>query len=179
MRFILIAAHMVLMASVVSGADDENPFRKAKVGDWTEYKMTGPNVSGSTKMTIVGKDEKEVAYEITSKFAAFGQETVGPVQKIKVDLTKSYDPVVAANLSQNNTKIEKVGEGNEKLKVAGKEIETKWTKMKTTTTVNDMQIVSEYTMWISKDVPVSGLVKMETSTMGTATKLELVGSGNK
>ena len=178
MRFILIAAQMALMVSVVYGADEENPFRKAKVGDWAEYKMTGPNISGSTKMTIVGKDEKEVAYEITSKFSAFGQETVGPVQKIKVDLTKSYDPVVAANLQQNNTKIEKVGEGNEKLKVAGKEIETKWTKTKATTTVNDMQIISEYTMWFYKDIPISGMVKMETSTMGTITKVELVASGN-
>jgi hypothetical protein len=179
MRFILIAAQLACFGSFVYGADDENPFRKAKVGDWAEYKMTGPNVAGATRMVITAKSDQEVTYEVTSKFTAFGQETVGPVQTIKVDLTKPYDAISAANLQQNNTKSEKIGEGTEKIKVGGKEVETKWTKMKYTTTVNGMMIVSEYQMWLSKEVPVTGMVKMETSTLGTATKVELVASGSK
>ena len=184
MRSILSAALLVSLASIACAADDENPFKKAKVGDWAEYKMTGPNVAGTTKMTIVAKDDKEVTYEVTSKFSAFGQETVAPAQKIKVDLTKSYDPVIAANLKQNNTKIEKLGEGSEKVKAGGKEIDAKWTKQRATTTVNDMKIVSDTKMWFSKDVPVSGMVKMESTTTvpgmpGTTTTVELVNSGSK
>ena len=130
-------------------------------------------------MAITAKSDEEVTYEVTSKFTAFGQETVGPVQTIKVDLTKPYDAIVAANQQQNKTKAEKIGEGTEKLKVGGKDVEAKWTKTKYTTTVNDMTIVSEYQMWFSKDVPVSGMVKMETTTFGSTTKVELVASGSK
>lgn len=178
MRSALSAILLIGLASVAYGADD-NPFRKAKVGDWAEYKMTGPNVAGTTKMTIVAKDDKEVTYEVTAKFSAFGRETTAPVQKIKVDLTKSYDPVMAANLKQNNVKIEKVGEGSEKIQAAGKEFDAKWTKLKATTTVNNVPIVSEFKMWFSKDVPVSGLIKMESTTAAFTTTVELVGSGSK
>ena len=184
MRIALPFVLLLCLSSIVHAADDENPFHKAKLGDWAEYKMTGPNVAGTTKMVIVAKDDKEVTYEITSKFSAFGQETVAPAQKIKVDLTKSYDPIIAANLKQNNTKVEKLGEGSEKVKAAGKEIETKWTKQRATTTVNDMKIVTDTKMWFSKDVPVSGMVKMESTTTvpgmpGTSTTVELVKSGSK
>jgi hypothetical protein len=130
-------------------------------------------------MKIIAKDEKEVTYEVTSKFSAFGHETAAPAQKIKVDLTKSYDPIISANLKQNNTKIEKIGSGSEKVKVGGKEIETKWTKQRATTTVNDMKVVTETKMWTSKDEPVSGLVKMESTTMGSTSTVELVNSGSK
>jgi hypothetical protein len=179
MRFILCATLLVSLASIAYGADDENLFRTAKLGDWAEYKMTGGNVSGTTKMTIVAKDDKEVIYDVTSKFTAFGQETVAPAQTIKVDLTKSYDPIIAANLKQNNTKIEKIGGGSEKVKGGGKEIDTKWTKQRASTTVNNMTIVTDTKMWFSKDVPVSGLVKMESTTMGSTSTVELVNSGSK
>ena len=184
MRVILSTALLACLASAAYAADDENPFHKAKLGDWAEYTMSGPNVSGTTKMTITAKDDKEVTYEITSKFSAFGQETVAPVQKIKVDLSKSYDPVIAGNLKSNSTKIETLREGSEKVKVAGKEIDAKWTNQRATTTVNDMKIVTDTKMWLSKDVPVSGLVKMESTTTGvgsagTTSTVELVNSGSK
>ena len=179
MHVVLVTALLACVSSFAYGGDSENPFRKAKVGDWAEYKMTGANVAGTTKMTILTADDKEVTYEVTATFSAFGQTTAAPVQKIKVDLTKSYDPIVAANLAQNNVKVEKTDEGSEKIKAAGKELDTRWTRFKTTTTVNDTPIISEYRVWFSKDVPVSGLVKMESTTMGTATTVELVGSGGK
>ena len=163
------------------GADEENPLKKAKVGDWVEYKMTGTNnVAGKTKMVVIAKDDKEVTYEITGTFSFMGKETVAPVQKQTVDLTKPYDPAVAAaNLKATNTKIEKTGEGKEKLKVGEKEFDTKWTKLKSTTTVNNITIVSEYQMWFAANVPLSGLVRLDTTAPGVKTKLELVGSGSK
>jgi hypothetical protein len=184
MRFILPSVFLLALSSIAFGAETENPFLKAKVGDWTEYKMTGQGVAGTTKMVITAKDDKEVTYEVTSKFKAFGQETTAPPQKIKVDLTKSYDPDVAANLKNSNTKIEKFGEGSEKIKVGSKEFDTKWTKQRATTEVANMKIVTETKMWMCKDVPISGMVKMESTTTGTGgpdttTTVELTGSGSK
>jgi hypothetical protein len=169
---------LCLVPTALPAAED-NPFKKAKIGDWVEYKMTGPNVEGKTRMTIVAKDDKEVTYELVSTFAFMGKETAAPVQKVKVDLTKNYDPIVADNLKRTGTKIEKVGEGTETIKVGDKKYKTKWTRTKYTTTVNDITVVSDYTMWLSTDVPLSGMVKMETTTGMTTMRVELVASGSK
>lgn len=179
MRSIIVAALLVSIASMGHAAAD-NPFTRAKVGDWVEYKMTGSNnIAGTTKMTVVAKDDKELTYEVAATFSFLGNETTAPVQKMKIDLTKSYDPIVAANLKQNNVKIEKEGEGTEKIKAGGKEYDTKWTKCKATATANNMTITTDYKMWFSKDVPLSGLVRMETTMSTMTTTLELVATGSK
>jgi hypothetical protein len=179
MRSFMVVALLACSLHAAQVSEKENPFKKAKVGDWIEYRMTGPNMEGKTKMTITSKDDKEVAYDIESKVSFNGKEVTGPVQKQKIDLTKSYDPVVAANLKAKNATLEKEGEGNEKIKVGNKEYETKWTKLKSTTTFNNVTVVSDYKMWFSKDVPLSGMVKMETTVSNIATKVELVGFGSK
>jgi hypothetical protein len=179
MRTVAAIALLGCLVSAAHAADEENPFKKAKVGDWVEYKMTGSGIEGKTKMTIVTKDDKEVTYEIAATFSFMGKEMVAPIQKQTVDLTKSYDAIAAANPQVKDVKFENLGDGKEKLKIGEKEYDTKWTKTKTTTTVGGMTIVGEYKMWFSKDVPVSGLVKMETTTSGITTKVELMGSGSK
>src|SRR5208282_279183 len=123
MRLVLPLAMLFCLASSVHAAEAENPYKKAAVGDWVEYKMTGPGVEGKTKMTIVAKNDKELSYEVA---ATFNGQTA-PLQKLKIDLTKSYDPIAAANLKTDNTKIDKVGEGTEKLKIGEKDYDTKWT----------------------------------------------------
>jgi hypothetical protein len=179
MRLACAAVLLVWLAPSIQAADNENPFRSAKVGDWAEYMMTGQNTEGSTKMTIVAKDDKELTYEIVATFSFMGKKMVLPAQMMKVDLTKSYDAISAANLKANNVKIEKVDEGKEKLTAGGKEYETNWTKLKATTTVNGMTIVMDYQMWFCQDVPLSGLVRMDTTTTGMTTKVELTAYGSK
>src|SRR5262249_4877065 len=149
------------------------------VGDWVEYRMTGPNMEGKTKMTIVARAEKEVTYEVASTFTIQGTEMTGPVQKMTVDLTKPYDQISAANMKRTGTTAETLGEGTEKLKIGEKEYEAKWTKVKYSTTTNGVTVASEFKMWYSKDVPVSGLVRMETTVGMFISKLELIGSGRK
>ncbi|HEV3440765.1 MAG TPA: hypothetical protein VG122_25655 [Gemmata sp.] len=179
MRTVAAVALLGCLVSAAHAADEENPFKKSKVGDWVEYKMTGTGFEGKTKMTIVTKDDKEVTYEIAATISFMGKEMTAPVQKQTVDLTKPYDAIAAGNVAAKGVKIENVDDGKEKLKIGEKEYDTKWTKTKTTATVGDMTIVGEYKMWFSKDVPVSGLVKMETTTAGITTKVELIGSGSK
>jgi hypothetical protein len=166
-------------ATTLFAADQDNPYRRAKVGDWAEYKMTGPNIEGTTKMTVVSKSDNEVTYEITSTFSFMGNTTVAPVQTIKIDLTKPYDAISAANLKANNVKIETLEEGKEKVKAAGKEYETTWKKLRSTAAANGMTIVSDYQMWFCKDVPLGGLVRMDTTISDVRTRVELVGTGKK
>jgi hypothetical protein len=176
----MIAAVVLLWPlTAASRADDQNPYRSSKVGDWAEYRMTGQNMEGSTKMTIVSKADKELTYEVTASFSFMGNKSVAPAQFIKVDLTKPYDAISAANLKANNVKMEKLEEGKEKLKAAGKEYDTNWTKLRATTTTNGMTIVSDYQMWFCKDVPLSGLVRMDTTINDLITRVELIGSGSK
>jgi hypothetical protein len=161
------------------GADTDNPFHKAKVGDWAEYRMTAPNCEGKTKMTIVTASDKEVVYQVEATFTAFGQEQTAPVQKITVDLSQPYDAISAANMKQMGVTMEKVAEGTEKLKIGDKELDTHWTKSKYTSTAGGVTVVSEYKMWFCKDVSVSGLVRMD-STVGTiVTRVELTAWGSK
>ena len=111
MRSAIAAFALVCFVQSLQGADDDNPYRKAKIGDWVSYKMTGKNMEGTTKMTVVSKDDKEVTFEVASIYSFMGKEQVAPVQTMKIDLTKSYDAISAANLKANNVKIEKLDEG--------------------------------------------------------------------
>lgn len=179
MRPLILSALVVCFVPAIQAADDENPWKTAKVGDWVEYKSAGTGFSGKTKMTVTAKDDKEVTYEVTATFTFNGIEMTAPSQKKTIDLTKDYDAVSAANLQNNNTKIEKVGEGKEKLKIGDKEFDTKWVKLKSTTTVEGITVESEYKMWSCKDVPVGGLVRMDTSVSSITSTLELTGSGRR
>jgi hypothetical protein len=171
---LLICGNIVLLSS-----DEENPFKKANIGDWVEYKLTSSNFDGKTKMTVIAKDDKEVTYEVAAKVTFMGNEMAAPLQRQKIDLTKSYDPIVSANLQGSGVKFETEGSGNEKLKLGSKEYETHWTKLKATATLNNVMIVTEYKMWFCKDVPLSGLIRMDTTTSGVSTRLEMIGSGGK
>src|SRR5271154_2966431 len=111
MRLIFAVVLLVGFVPIAQVPDDVNPFKKAKVGDWVEYRMTGPSMDGTTKMTIVAKDDKEVTYEVAAKVSCSGKEMTAPVQTMKIDLTKSYDPVSAANANLKGVKSEKGGEG--------------------------------------------------------------------
>lgn len=179
MRVLIAATLMVCFVSTAWAADDENPWKTAKVGDWVDYKTTGTGFSGKTKMTITARDDKEVTYEITSSFTANGIEMTGPVQTMKIDLTKDYETFAATNMASKDIKLEKIGEGKEKLKIGDKEYDTNWTQTKATSTFSGITTISEYKMWFCKDVPLGGLVKMETKVGTTTSTLELVASEKK
>jgi hypothetical protein len=179
MRTFVLSALLVCFVPTVQGADKENPWKDAKVGDWVEHKMSGTGFESKTKMTVVAKSDKEVTYEVVATFTAMGKEMSAPAQKVTIDLTKDYEKISEDNLKDKNTKIEKLGEGTEKLKIGDKEYDTKWTQLKSTTTVNNMEFKTETKTWYSKDVPLNGLVRMDTVVGTITSKLELTGFGRK
>ena len=68
MRSVLAAVLLICFVPNVLLAEDDNPFKKDKVGDWVEYKMTGQNIEGTTKMTIVAKDGAASGYSSQFQF---------------------------------------------------------------------------------------------------------------
>jgi hypothetical protein len=182
-RLLSAAALAVCLIPTAYAGDDENPFKKAKVGDYTEYKLTstimGTNVDGTTRMTVTAKDDKEATIEVTGKVRNMGTEVNIPPQKQKIDLTKPFDPTSMANLPKGgDVKVEK-GDAPEKIMAGGKQYECNWMKAASTFKVGDMSIQSDIKVWLSKDVPLSGIVKMELKSKLANMTMELTGSGSK
>ena len=88
-----------------------------------------------------------------------------PAQETKIDLTKPYDPTSTANIPNvPDAKVEKTGNGKEKIKVGGKEYDCTWQKMKVKATRNGIEFEANATIWMAKAVPLSGVVKMAMQT---------------
>ena len=184
MKLHLLASAFVLVLAPVAAhaADDENPYKNAKVGDFANYKLTisvaGQNVEGAITQTVTAKSDKEVTLKVTGK--ANGMDI--PAQEQKIDLTKPFDPTkLNQGVGGADMKIEKGKEGKEKIKLKDKEYETQWTTYKVTGKANGLAIDSDMKVWLSKDIP-GVLAKMET-TMSVAgmkmeMKMELTETGN-
>jgi hypothetical protein len=187
MRSLLTSALMVCLVSALQAADDENPLKKSKVGDWVEYKTTteimSQSIEGTMKMTITAKTEKEATLEVKTIISVMGNEREMPAQKQKIDLTKPYDFSKLNSMGKlpkgGDAKVEKVGDGKEKITIGGKSYETNWTKMKTSNKLGDNTIETETKVWMSKDAPLSGMVKMEMKSSFFNMTMQLSGSGSK
>lgn len=166
----LLAAALPLAARA---ADEENPYKKVKVGDFATYKMTTKamdrTVEGTATRTVSGKDDKEVVIKMVIK--AMGLELPAPDEKI--DLTKPYDPTKAALPPGAEVKMEKLKDGKEKVKAAGKEYDCQWETYKVTGTANGLEIKAEVKVWQSKEIPLQ-MVKLESTGEVGGTKIESV-----
>jgi hypothetical protein len=169
---------MACLPTAIRAADNENPFNKAKVGDWATYCVTitamGKQIDGEMKMTVAAKTDKEATVKASLRVS--GNETTFSDQKI--DLTKPYDPTSLLGGNTDQSKIEKVADGKEKVKIETKEFDCTWIKMKTKTKFMGMEIPADVKVWLSKDVPLSGIVKMEV-TSTPSFSFQFKGSGGK
>ena len=171
-------------------ADEENPFKNAKVGDYATYKMSvkfaGMALGGSTTQSVTAKSEKEATIKTTGAFEFMGNKQEIPAQEQKIDLTKPYDATKFGGGGGlppgTDMKAEKGKEGKEKIKVAGKDYDCTWTMYKVTGKAGDQAITADVKAWMSKDLPL-GMVKMEMTAdvakMKMEMTMELTESGNK
>ena len=177
MKACLSLAVLACWLSPVVRAED-NPFKKAEVGDWVSYKMTTemPNVPAGgmnmeTKQTVTAKTEKEVTMKVET---LMNGNSMG-AQEVKIPLDQPYD---ATKTTQGTT--EKTGEGEESVTVGGKTYACKWITFKSHTETNGMKIDSDSKVWVSTGVPLGGMVKTDTSTsMNIKVHMELSGAGKK
>jgi hypothetical protein len=176
MKARLFAAVLAIAVApfVARAADEENPYKKAKVGDFATYKMTtkamGFNAEATVTQTVVENDGKEVTIETTGKF--MGMDINVPKQKI--DLSKPFDPTKATGPmpAGAQAQVEKLKEGKEKLKVGSKEYETKWETYKVKMKAAGMDFESDMKVWQAKDLTIP-VVKVEVTTEVAGQKMEM------
>jgi hypothetical protein len=189
MTFRLLAAVVALavVAFPVCAADDDNPYKNAKVGDYATYtmstKVAGIAITGTVTQTVTEKSDKEATVKVTGEIEFGGNKMDIPAKEEKIDLTKPYDPTKAGNLPGGaDAKIEKGKEGKEKIKVGGKEYDSVWTDYKVKAKANGMEIDATVKVWTAKDIP-GGMVKMTMNAdiAGQAMEMtmELKEHGNK
>ncbi len=183
-RIAVAVALGVLLLPVLSwmaqGAGN-NPLKNAHVGDWVEFAThtgaMGQQMEMKTKQTVVAKD----ATSITLRTETTMMGHTMPPQDVKIPLNRSYEPY-AAGLT--DAKVTPLGEGNETLKVGGKSYACHWVKVKVAAT-KPQPMEGTTKVWTCPDVPVTGVVKMETEStmtvggksMPTQMTMELIGSG--
>jgi hypothetical protein len=181
-KFMLPLTVLLLLAPLaLQGREKDkmdNPYKNAKVGDYVEFKVTtsfgGMDIELEMKQTLTAKDDKEATVKTTSTF--MGKET--PAQTQKIDLTKPFDIADTAMQAKKQGKFEKTGEGKEKVKIGNKTYECQWMAGKVTAEAKGQKIESNIKVWMSKDVPLSGLVKMEMKSDFINMQMEISGSGS-
>ena len=154
----------------------DNAFRSAKVGDWALYRMFSPDLAGKleieTKITVIDKTPRAATYQKASQFIG-KVPGFGPLgEPYTVDLTKPYSPLPSTTLLSKldpkiETTLEFVANGEETITVAGKKYRCEWIRLKTTVGIGPFSVVHLEQFWISKDVPLHGLVRSE-SKRGTS-----------
>jgi len=162
-RFAVILALVIVPAgrsapAAKSKAEDDVPYKSAKVGDFATYKIAtkvaGSSVAGVMTQTISAKSDKEMTVKTAAKMTANGMDIPVPEQESTIDLTKPFDPIKSGILGQGGAAgaapmVEKLKEGKEKLTVAGKEYEATWTTYKLQMNGGGQQLEAEVKVWTS------------------------------
>ena len=166
---------VVLLLAVSAHAAEKQTLANAKVGDWVEYKQsteaTGKSMEMSTKQSVTGKDEKSIT--LKTQMTVMGRELPGG--EVKIPLDQEYNPAGGA---KGSAKMEETETGEEPLTVGDKEYKCRWVKVKGTTEGRGgKEVQFEGKVWICKDVPLGGMVKMEGKADGNSFKKELSGCG--
>jgi hypothetical protein len=184
MKTRVFAAVLTLaVAPFAVAAEEENPYKKAKVGDYATYKMVtkvlGMNIEGTVTQTVTAKDDKEVTVKTTGSAG----DMEFPAQEQKIDLTKPFDPTKAGKLPAGaDVKVEKLKDGTEKLKLGSKEHATKWETYKLKMKQMGVEFEAEMKIWQNKELNIP-VVKMEMTADVAGNKMEvsmeLTETGNK
>jgi hypothetical protein len=174
----------------VSAAQDDNPYKKAKVGDFFTYKMTtkiaGISTEGTMTQSVVAiaADGKEATIALSGKLLVNGQEAVIPPKNETIDLTKHYDPTKASGQLPPGAevKVEKVKDGTENLTLAKTKYAANWQTYKMNMKYMGNDFTADLKVWQVKDSNIP-MVKMEMSSdvMGSKVEvlMELTETGNK
>lgn len=169
MTFRSLAALLLACAAAVptGAADDENPYKNLKIGDYAKYALKGKlgflPLNGTVTQTVTEKSDKEA----TLKVVLTAGDVDTPFPDWKIDLTQPLDPTKGVALpGLANAKLEKLKSGTEKVKAGGKEYDAEWTTFKLKVTNKGVEGEGELKVWMSKAIPV-GLVKLDlTATVG-------------
>ncbi len=174
-------ATVLVFASLTRAADD-NPFRSSKVGDWVEYKLVTKTsqdfvVEATQKMTLTAKTEKIATVTVVTTI----KDSIS-THDLRIDLTKPFE-VTQSPLPEPKPKTEItteiVKQGMEKIMAASKEFSCTFTVTKVSGKVNKVLFENEVKVWVSKSVPLAGMVKLEMKASFAQMSMELSGFGHE
>ncbi len=183
------AVAVVLCAGIAcAGETLENPFKSAKVGDWLKHTVKtetmGMTQGSAMLMTVKAKTPEEAT--VTVEMEAMGQKM--PPQEQKIPLNEAYDVTkLPAQATAAGITAKVLGQGEETISVGGKSYACHWVESSMEGKVmGGMQVKGKSKIWICKDVPLSGMVKMVSETemqmngqpMKTSTTMEIAGTGS-
>jgi hypothetical protein len=180
--FALVA--LVLAPLAVRAADEENPFKSARVGDYARYNTaikTGTVALKTVRtQTVTAAGEKEVSLRTVLEVNGKEVPTGRPDQKI--DLTKPFDPAGSNEgvPGAANIKWEKLNDGKEKVKVGDREYDCTWTSYKPVVAGKE-EVTGELKVWMSRDVPfvVKRTLNLKTRGAELSYSTELIEFGRK
>jgi len=171
------------LCTFVRGADEENPYARAKVGDWVAYKMStkmaGHDMTMEQKQTVTKKTDTEVTIEAVMKTPA-GDQT----SSYTVNLKDKYDPnSEMKKMAGEGMVFKELAKGDETVTIAGKPIKTTWVQFESNGKVSaggqSVNVSQKGKFWRSSDVPLGGLVKSESEMQMGKMSMELTGFGSK
>ncbi len=177
-RVLVLLALSSIPSGFVLGADPENPFKKSEKGQWVSYRITivasKQELTGKVTHKVKSKSDKSVTLEITSMLNG----TEVPAKTQPIDLGKQYDLLSTANFpSGPDTRVEKKDSGKETIEIGGKKYDCEWTRYAVSIGAAPMKTNYDIKIWISKDVPLHGLVKMDIVSETVSVKMEIDKAG--
>ncbi|MCS6865038.1 MAG: hypothetical protein RMJ56_13550 [Gemmataceae bacterium] len=185
MRSLIATWVLIVSPLAVSAAEEENPYKNAKVGDYATYTTTaefgGLTLSGTVTQTVIAKTNKEVTIKITGHIEFAGNKMEIPAQEQTIDLTQPFDPTKGGTIPGGDASFEKDKDGKEKIKVNGKEYDSTWVSYKVKAKIMGLELQGNMKVWTAKDVV--GILKT-TMTADVADQkmtmtMELKETGNK
>lgn len=169
-----------VLAGCAGGAEPQpHPYKRAKVGEWTEYRTVSEAMGNKTDMktrtAVAAKDESSITLKMASEVA--GQKLPEQTTVIKFE---------QLHTAAQNHQTEELEKGSETLAAGGKSYSCKWTKTRVTVENGGVKSVTVAKVWICDDVPLGGIVRSESTTvstvngneMKTVATMELTGVGS-
>jgi hypothetical protein len=166
-----VAFLVLVVAAPPTPPETDNLYRSAKVGDWVEYMYPGP-AKVVSRQTVVARTAEKLTLKTET---VLGSKT--DATETVIDLKGPYPPKDPK--PAYTTERETLETGKEKRTIQGRSLDCEVVKHRTTLTPTgkgkQSVVVSKY--WTSGDVPLGGLVRMETEVEGTKMVTELTGWG--
>jgi hypothetical protein len=155
----------------------KNVLNDAVIGEWLEYAIRTENAPKATEMkarqTVTAKDAHWITLRTTGDLGT---------HDLKIALQMPYQPYMP--VGETDATSTKLKEGKETLTVRGKTYACQWIQVKVQgTKPTPTDCVTK--VWTCKDVPVTGVVKLESESFATVKgktvtsrlTMELIGSG--
>lgn len=163
-KMMFVALFAVATAAMASAADYSkipDPLENAKVGQWVSHKMSTGMEQKQTIVDIQGEGDERV---ITMKMEMSQGEMKLPAQEMKISVKEVKANEAAAREQATDVKISETT-----IDVGGKTYNVVLVENNVDGNVSKL--------YLSKDVPVTGIVKMELDNPMMPINLEITGQG--